>query len=282
MPDVKRIYIMTDLEGVAGVLDHRNWCSPEARYYDLAKKFLTEEVNAAVDGFMEAGAEYIIVADGHGPGGMSPEILDERVELQRGWPHGPWPFGLDESFDACAWVGQHAKSRSLYAHLAHTQSFRYYELKVNGMAIGEFGQFAMCASEVGVRSIFGSGDLAFTREAGDLVPGIETAAVKRGLQSLPGDELSREDYGLWNRSAIHLHPTRARELIREGAIRAIERLREEDFGLIPMDPPYRRVTIFRPEVDLPWRRAQESNDPFVGLMNTPYEEVPMDGSPGAD
>ena len=35
------VYIMTDMEGVAGVLDFEQWTSPESRYYDLGKEFLT-------------------------------------------------------------------------------------------------------------------------------------------------------------------------------------------------------------------------------------------------
>ncbi len=275
--DLGKVYVMTDLEGVAGVLNHKDWCSPESRYYDVAKRLLTSEVNAAVEGFLAAGAEEILVADGHGPGGISPELLDERAQLERGWPSGPWPLGLDESFDVCAWIGQHAKSRSLQAHLAHTQSFRYFELRVNDVAIGEFGQLAMCASELGVRSIFGSGDQAFAKEAQELVPGIQTVAVKRGLQSQPGDDLSREEYGVWNISAVHFHPARARSLIREGAERALERARTEEFGLIDMNPPYRRTTIFRPDGDLPWRIAREIHETsFIGLMNTPYEPAPTE------
>ena len=53
----EKVYIMTDLEGVAGVLDFDNRCSPDSRYYELAKEFLTLEVNSAVDGFLERGAE---------------------------------------------------------------------------------------------------------------------------------------------------------------------------------------------------------------------------------
>ena len=49
------IYIMTDLEGVAGVLDYDNWCTPESRYYETAKELLTLEVNAAIEGFFEGG-----------------------------------------------------------------------------------------------------------------------------------------------------------------------------------------------------------------------------------
>ena len=265
---------MTDLEGVAGVLNHKEWCSPEARYYDVAKELLTCEVNAAADGFFEAGADEVLVADGHGPGGILPHLLDERVEVQRGWPKGPWPFGLDESYDGCAWVGQHAKSRSLYAHLAHTQSFRYFELRVNGVAIGEFGQFAMCASELGVRSVLGCGDLAFAKEARELVPGIEAVGVKRGLQSEPGDELSREEYAEWNTSAVHKHPIAARKLIKEGARRAIERMSQGEFGIIPLKAPFERVAIFRRDGDLPRRTAREKHETsFVGLMNTPYDPI---------
>ena len=47
----------------------------------------------------------------------------------------------------------------------------------NGRPMGEFGECAVCASQLGLRTIFGSGDLAFTKEAQALVPGIETVAV---------------------------------------------------------------------------------------------------------
>ena len=117
-----KLYLMTDLEGVAGVMNFEDWCTPGTRYYELAKEFLTLEVNAAVEGFFEGGATEITVADGHGPGAISPKLLDRRVELMRGWPTG-WPALLDDSCDAVAWVGQHAKAGTEYAHLAHTQSF---------------------------------------------------------------------------------------------------------------------------------------------------------------
>ncbi len=271
-----RIYVMTDLEGVAGVIDHENWCRPGSSYYETAKEFLTLEVNAAVRGFFEAGADEIVVADGHGPGGISPKLLDDRVELQRGWPEGPWPLGLDETFDACAWVGQHAKSNSIYAHMAHTQSFGYDDLSVNNVSIGEFGQLAMCASELGVRSIFGSGDLAFTKEARELVPDIETVAVKRGLQSRGGEGLPREEYERWNLAAVHLHPARARDLIEEGAKRALERAKAETFGRIPLNPPFERVTTFRPTKDNPAMIDRATHkESFIALMNLPYKPVPL-------
>jgi len=271
-----RVYIMTDLEGVAGVLDHENWCRPESRYYELAKEFLTLEVNAAVDGFFQAGAEYILVADGHGPGAINPKLLDKRVELLRGWGKG-YPLGMEEGFDFAAWVGQHAKSRTEYSHLAHTQGFVYFDLLINGVSIGEFGQLAFCASQLGVRCILACGELAFTKEAQDLFPGIETVSVKRGTRAGKGDNLDAASYARKNLGAIHLHPERARELIREGARRALERAKVESFGLYPLKPPFTRVAILRRRDEQPMRYSVQSHPTdVIELMNMPYDWKPLE------
>ena len=76
MKPVKKIYIMTDMEGVAGVIDFENWCGPSGRYYELAKELLTLEVNSCIEGLFEGGVEEIIVLDGHGPGGINIKLLD--------------------------------------------------------------------------------------------------------------------------------------------------------------------------------------------------------------
>jgi len=241
-----KIYMMTDLEGVAGVLNFQEWTGPGKPHYDLARKFLTLEVNAAADGFFEGGATEILVVDGHGPGGINIELLDPRVEYLRGWGEGPYPLCLDDGFDAVASVGQHAKAGTEYGHMAHTQSTAYIDLSVNGVSIGEFGQLVMCASELGIRTIFGSGDRAFTLEAEALVPGIETVAVKRGMKPGKGEDLSREQYARFTSSARHLHPVRARRLVREGALRAIRRAGAENFGIVPLTPPFEKVSVFRP------------------------------------
>ena len=159
-----RIYIMTDLEGVSGVMNYRDWCAADGRYYEVAKELLTNEVNAAVSGFFEGGAMEIVVADGHGAGAIDIRLLDPHVELSRGWPDG-YPYGLNESYDFIAWVGQHAKSGSEYAHLPHTGGFDIADFRVNGRSLGEFGLLALCAGSLGVRSIFGSGDMAFAKES---------------------------------------------------------------------------------------------------------------------
>ena len=64
-----RVLIVTDLEGVNGVLNFPDWCTPEGQRNEVGCRFLTEEVNAAVKGFFNAGATEVIVVDGHGSGG---------------------------------------------------------------------------------------------------------------------------------------------------------------------------------------------------------------------
>lgn len=273
-----RIYLMTDLEGVAGVRDFQEWTSPGKRYYDLARELLTEEVNAAIDGFFTGGAESILVADGHGPGAIDIVKLDPRVDLLRwGWDYG-WPLGLEEGgFDAIAVVGQHAKSRTAFSNMAHTQSCQYLELSINGIAIGEFGQLAMCASQLGVRAIFAAGEQAFVQEAEALVPGIETVAGKRGTRPGRGDEYTVKQYEQCNSGAVHTHPLRVREMIRQGAEKAVRRAQKENFGIIPLQSPFRRVLVLRATEKEPRTYSiVEHPDDICKLMNMPDNMQPVE------
>lgn len=252
-----KIYVMTDLEGVAGVIDSENWCQWDSRYYEAAKELLTLEVNAAVRGFFQGGATEIVVADGHGPGAINGSLLDPRVMLMRGWPTG-FPLELDATYDAIAWIGQHAKAGTEHAHLAHTQNFGMLEYTINGISVGEFGEMAFCALELGVKPIFGSGDLAFTEEAEALFPGIETVAVKYGTTPGKGDECTAEEYRLRNNAAVHFSPERSRQMIYEGALRAVTRFREgAQVGLPNLQPPY--------VVEAKWRGSEGKPGRYLTL-----------------
>src|SRR5262249_43269671 len=219
-------------------------------------------------------ATSILVVDGHGQGGIDPELVDERVELLRGWggPR-PWPLHLDAGFDFVTWVGQHAKAGTEHGHLTHTQGLRYLDLAINGVSVGEFGQLALCAGELGIRAIFGAGDLAFTREAEALVPGIETVWVKRGLSPGSGDELDEEAYRAKHRGAIPRAGAGARRRIRAGAARALRRAAAENFGTVALTPPFERVARFRPSKDSPYPTIAREAHPtsVIGAMNLPYE-----------
>lgn len=273
-----RIMLMTDLEGVAGVKNSEDWCHIYSLFYGTACRLLTEEVNAAVDGLFAGGAKYIQVADGHGCGAVDIELLDPRVEYARGWAEGAWPFGLDEGFDGIAWVGQHAKASTEYAHLCHTGSFNCIDLSVNGVSVGEFGQFAYCGSELGIPAFFASGDVAFTREAETLAPGIVTCAVKRGVQPGRGEDCTTEEYRARNAGAVHVPPRRAGQMIRESAKRAMDLLREKPPHLIPLQAPFKRVVQFRPDDKGKPKTACTDTHlvSVIELMRMPMRPEPVD------
>jgi len=270
-----KIYIMTDVEGCAGVLDFENWTRPESRYYENAKRLLTGEINAAIAGFMAGGAEEFTVLDGHGHGAVDPELLDENAILVRGHREHVWPWGLDATYDALAFVGQHAKAGTPYSHLTHSGSCRVIDDSINGLSIGEYGNMALCAMEIGVPVILACGELALTREAEALTPGVVTASVKEGL--LPDNgfrDVSLEEYRKAKLSAAHLSPQKARKVIMAAALQAIQKLKDSpaEFKYPELRPPYRRVVEFR--------RCDSQNDPafksvtthpssICGLMNQP-------------
>lgn len=243
-----RVYLMTDLEGVAGVMNSTDWIYPESRYYELGKELLTKEVNAAIDGYFAAGATEVVVQDGHGHGAINIALLDPRAKLQRGWNNGAFPFGMDHgTFDVMAYVGQHPKAGTEYGHLCHTGTFSFIDFQINGISVGEFGQGVFMGQVYGITPIFASGCLAFTKEAAALVKGIETVAVKEGVQSGTGEDCTTEEYEKRNWGAIHMQPETARKAIREGAERALRRYiaDPDSFSVPTISPPYSKTMVLR-------------------------------------
>ncbi|HVF10019.1 MAG TPA: M55 family metallopeptidase [Abditibacteriaceae bacterium] len=271
-----KIMLMTDMEACAGVLNAADWVVPGGHSYEQGKRLLTEETNAAIDGLFAGGATEVLVVDGHGAGGINPELLDERALLMRGFANPPYPLGLDASFAALAFVGQHAKAGTPRSHLTHTQWWSYIDLAVNGISIGEYGQTALCAMELGIPTILACGEAAFAAEAAALTPGVVTVTVKWGLLEDGLDDLDGEAYSRAKLGAIHLSPQRARRLIRDGALQAVTRLREapQSFGYPDLRPPYIRTARFRHDGATPASTARDEHpSSFIALMNLPYTKV---------
>lgn len=268
-----KILIMTDMEGCAGILDHDNWVMPNGRYYDAGQMLLTEEVNAAIAGFLAGGAREVLVVDGHGAGGIDPVRLHPDAQLLHGFPDPAYPFLLDDTFAGIAWVGQHAKAGTDYSHITHTEWFDHIDMSVNGLSIGEFGEMALCAMELGVPSIFSAGEEAFCWEAEALTPGIITVSVKRGLHKDGLAHLSMDEYRAAKLSAVHLSPTQARQRIEAGARTAIDTLRAtpQVFRYPALHAPYTKQRILRGD---PVREEWASHpDSLIALMNAPWEKV---------
>ncbi|MCL2298601.1 MAG: M55 family metallopeptidase [Firmicutes bacterium] len=264
-----KIAVITDMEGVAGILNFEEWTQPGAPYYERGKEFATLEANAAIGGFYEANPDLeTVVVDGHGPGGIDPWLLDSRAQLSRGW--GVYhQFGLDGRFDAVAWVGQHAKSGALLAHLAHTGSCDVLELKLGGVSMGEFGQCAAIAGFYGTPAIFGSGDRAFTLEAEALTPWIRTVAVKRGVNLTDGADCGADAYRRHTPGATHLHPSRARELIRAGAAQALRDFmaNRDNYPPLRIEPPFICETRYRAG----HKETRRHGSDIVAMYSAPIE-----------
>jgi len=269
-----KILLMTDMEGVAGVLDHDNWVLPDARFYAKGLRLLAGEVNAAIDGLVAGGAREVIVYDGHGAGGIDPELLDERAQLVRGVHEQVYPWGLDNTFAGLAFVGQHAKAGTSYSHITHTGWFGTIDYTVNGISVGEYGQIALCAMELGIPTILACGEEAFAREAEALTPGVVTVGVKRGLLPDGLEALDTDTYGKAKLSALHLSPAEARRRIRDSARQAIDRLRNDPgaFRYPKLSPPYVRVIKLRRHGEQPARELRsEHPSSIITLLNMPEE-----------
>jgi D-amino peptidase len=206
-----KIYVVTDLEGPAMInrFTQTRYVTPEEK--KRSEWFLTGEVNACVDGILDAAPEAeVIVWDGHGGGGIDEMRFHAKAKLIARGPIRA-PYYLDESFNALMFVGQHAKmgDRGVLCHTYSSKSIEYY--KINGVELGEFGCRALMAGTMGVPSVFVAGDDAVVEEAEELVPNIVGAAVKQAL--------SRE-------LAIHLSHEAACALIREKAAEAVGKIEE--------------------------------------------------------
>ncbi|MGQ9730891.1 MAG: M55 family metallopeptidase [Candidatus Zipacnadales bacterium] len=261
-----KVYIMTDLEGVAGVINWDDYGAPGARYYETARSLTTAETNAAIEGALAAGATEILVVDGHGHGAINPSELHPAARLFAGRPMN-YPFMCDESFNAAMVIGQHAKSNTDGGHLSHTGSFLIEDLTINGISVGELGCNMLFCAYFGVPTIFVSGDLACCREAQMLVPEIETAAVKEGLKRGPATGLTGEQNKLHNGAAVHMHPQRAQELIRNKAEIGLRRVAE--IRRFWIEPPYELISILRPTDTEPPKTARcEAND-LLELLQMP-------------
>ena len=57
-----RIYISADMEGVVGVVTGEQ-LGPQGFEYARFREFMTQEVNAAIEGAMAGGATHIVIGD---------------------------------------------------------------------------------------------------------------------------------------------------------------------------------------------------------------------------
>jgi D-amino peptidase len=180
-PSVK-VYIETDMEGASGVWKAAQVDPSEHAEYEYGRRRLEHDVNVVVDAAFAAGANEVILRDGHGPGAMDWSNVDPRASVER---RGSLPIvfpGLDDSCDCVFMIGCHAMAGTPRAFLEHTQSSReWFDFRINGQPQGEVGQLAAYAGFYGVPLAMISGDRAVCTEISRLFPWVATAEVKKAV-----------------------------------------------------------------------------------------------------
>jgi D-amino peptidase len=219
-----RVHVISDMEGVAGIVKWQQVSGGE-KLYEEGRVLYTEEINAAVRGAKAAGATEIVVMDCHGAGGayefnsLVPELLDPDCEyvVQQEWTE--YTGFLESGCDAALFVGMHAMAGAADGVLSHTVSGQAWQnLRFNGTLVGETGINAALCGQWGVPVVLVTGDRAVCAEGRALLgDGLTTVEVKEGLGRF---------------SARMLTPSRARELIEEGAKKALSDLS----AVAPYDP----------------------------------------------
>ncbi len=225
-----KVYVSVDMEGISGVVASEQ-TNPESREYLAGRKWMAEDVNAVIAGLVAAGATRIVVNDSHGGmRNLSPDDLRPEAELISGTPK-PLAMmaGIDETFDACVFVGYHAEAGTANATLDHTiSSATVSRITVNGSELPELGLNALIAGRFGVPVIMLSGDAAACRQAHAILgDGLVTVQVKEAL----------------SRTAARLLPMpEARRRLQDGAREAL--LRRVERKPYRASAPYRIAVTF--------------------------------------
>ena len=208
-----RVFISADMEGLSGIA-HSEMTSASGAEYGRGRDLMMSDVNAAIQGALDAGATEILVNDSHGS--MRNVRVEQLLPPARLISHNSKPFGMMQGisadFDAVFFIGYHARAGNPDGLMAHTGSgASIREIRVDGRPAGEGDMNALLAAHYGVPVALATGDEAFAKELGELLPDTEFVSVKRAIRRT---------------TAELLHPEVTAGLIREAAARALESIPE--------------------------------------------------------
>ena len=208
------VFISVDMEGIAGVA-HEDQTDPSdprhAAEYERARRLMTGEANAAVEGAFAGGATRVVVSDSHWfMRNIAADELHPGAELVSGGPRRlSMMDGIDGGFDAAFCIGYHGMAGTADAVIDHTYTNRIRAVRLNGRAVGELGLNAALAGTVGVPVVLVSGDQSLAAEARDLLgDAVEAVVVKQAVSRFAARSVS---------------PEVARARIREAATRVLAR-----------------------------------------------------------
>ena len=175
-----KILISADMEGATGV----TWpadVEPGTEQWQRCRRMFTSDVNAAVAGFLDGGADEVLINEAHATmRNLLLEDLDQRavmltgrhkdLSMVEGIQHG--------DVDGVAFVGYHAGAGT-EGVLAHTYlANSITAVRVNGEPASEGQLNAYVAAQYGVPVVLVTGDDRACADAATYAPTAPTVAVK--------------------------------------------------------------------------------------------------------
>jgi len=181
-----KVYISADIEGCTGLVSWSQCGRPSGAHFDFAfaRRMMTGDVNAAIRGAREAGAERVVVKDSHGNSkNLLIDELEPGTELVSGHGTGTDGMmqGISADFDAALLVGYHAMAGTKGGVMEHTITGGIHRLWLNGMETGEIGLSSFLAGTYGVPIRFCSSDVVGCQEAERFNPGLVSVVTKSGV-----------------------------------------------------------------------------------------------------
>ncbi|HEX7934045.1 MAG TPA: M55 family metallopeptidase [Paraburkholderia sp.] len=182
-----KVLISADIEGIAGVF-HPEQTRAGNGEYEAARRWMTLEANAAIQGAFAGGATHVWVNDSHGGfRNLLPDLLDARAQLVLGKPRTLGMMaGLEYGAALVFMIGYHAMSQTR-GILAHTiNSFAFARVSLNGVEVGEAALYGALAEEYGAQVALLSGDDVFAEETAPRFPGARFVVTKNATGHASG------------------------------------------------------------------------------------------------
>lgn len=232
-----KVLISADMEGTAGIVIWQQVVPPDLitygnaapAEYEMARRLMIQEVNAAIRGARAAGATEIIVNDSHdGMRNLLPAELDSDAWLISG-NEKPLVMAcdVDQDVDALVFTGYHARAGTQNGVLAHSFTSWIMDMWIGDIQVGEHGMNAATAGHWNVPVVAVTGDEAAVRQTKELVGDACAGAIVK--------------YGRGRHSAKHMHPTKACEMIEAAVNDGVSRSKE----IKPFKPPFPATVTVR-------------------------------------
>ena len=187
------IFVSIDMEGCATLVHWDEVRPSDTPEYRRARRIMTAEANAVVDGAFAGGAARVIVNDSHSAmRNLLIEAIDRRAQVVSGRIKRDYMLeGLTSDCAAAFFIGYHGAIGDADAVMGHSYSPRMiYECRLNGDVVSELPINAAFAGHYGVPVALVSGDQTTIAEARRVLPWALTVETKRSLGYYAADCLS--------------------------------------------------------------------------------------------